>query len=78
MIFFLQSKCFYFEVKYSFSMATDYKKIDNLLLERLVVAHSKSAVIRTKFFEKEFGFFRKHIRDKNVFVAGSGLGQRCF
>jgi SAM-dependent methyltransferase len=55
-------------------MSTDYSKVERLLIERLSVAHSKKAPIRVKFFEKEFAFFKKHIRGKNVFVAGSGLG----
>jgi len=59
-------------------MSTDYTKIERLLVERLSVAHSKKAGIRAKFFEKEFAFFKKHIKGKNVFVAGSGLGHDAF
>lgn len=55
-------------------MPFDYNK-EKLVFDRLLVAHSNKAVIRAKFFEKEFAFFKKHIKDKNVFVAGSGLGQ---
>jgi SAM-dependent methyltransferase len=59
-------------------MSTDYNKIERLLIERLSVAHSNKATIRAKFFEKEFDFFKKHIKGKNVFVAGSGLGHDAF
>ncbi len=54
-------------------MTLDYTK-KKLVFDRLLVAHSNKATIRVKFFEKEFAFFRKNIKDKNVFVAGSGLG----
>lgn len=54
-------------------MPLDYNK-EKLIFDRLLIAHSNKATIRSKFFEKEFAFFKKHITNKNVFVAGSGLG----
>jgi ubiquinone/menaquinone biosynthesis C-methylase UbiE len=35
-------------------------------------------VVRKKFFEAEYAFFRKHIKNNNVLVAGSGLGDDSF
>lgn len=47
--------------------------------QRLEVAHNPiQAVIRGKFFEAEYGFFQKYVNNKNVLVAGSGLGHDAF
>ncbi|MBW2991345.1 class I SAM-dependent methyltransferase [Candidatus Woesearchaeota archaeon] len=60
-------------------MGVDYKNLPDYLLQRLCDAHNpKKARIRAKFFEKEFEFFSKHIRDQNVLVAGSGFGHDSF
>mgnify|MGYP001614302780 CR=1 FL=1 len=60
-------------------MALNYKKLANLAFEALTSAHNpKKAKIRGYFFKKEYQFFRKHIRNKRVLVAGSGLGHDSF
>jgi len=56
-------------------MALDYKLSTENIKQRLLVAHDPNqAVIRGKFFEAEYTFFREHIRNQRVLVAGSGLG----
>ena len=60
-------------------MALDYKLSTENIKQRLLVAHDPSqAVIRGKFFEAEYTFFREHIRNQRVLVAGSGLGHDSF
>ncbi len=56
----------------------NYKFLEEQIIERLKTAHNPEiSKIRKKFFEKEYDFFKKNIKDKNVLVAGSGLGHDC-
>lgn len=56
-----------------------YKNLGDVAIERLTVAHNAAkAKIRGFFFQKENQFFRKHIRNQKVLVAGSGLGHDSF
>lgn len=60
-------------------MELEYKKLVKTIIERLTTAHdSAKAKIRGIFFEKEYEFFRKHIKNQIVLVAGSGLGHDSF
>lgn len=60
-------------------MSLDYKLSIENIKDRLAVAHdSGQAIIRGKFFESEYGFFKKEINGKKVLVAGSGLGDDSF
>jgi hypothetical protein len=57
----------------------DYKSLGKDLIQLLDTAHNPSiAKIRGEFFEAEYNFFRKNIRNKNVLVLGSGLGHDAF
>ena len=56
-------------------MEMNYKNIIEIVRKKLENAHNpKISKIRTKFFTKEYNFFKNHIKNKNVLVAGSGLG----
>ncbi|KYK26819.1 hypothetical protein AYK26_04500 [Euryarchaeota archaeon SM23-78] len=60
-------------------MALDYKGTFDISFKMLETAHDPNqAKIRAYFFEKENEFFRKHIRNQKVLVAGSGLGHDSF
>ena len=60
-------------------MEMKYKNVAQTIQTRLQRAHNESkSKIRHLFFEAENDFFRKNIRDKNVLVAGSGLGHDAF
>lgn len=55
-------------------MVLNYQSLD-YIRQRLEVSHDpRQSIIRGKFFQSEYQFFRKHIRNQNVLVAGSGLG----
>lgn len=56
-------------------MDMDYKKIVRIVKKRLENAHDiRKSPIRANFFEAEYSFFREHINNQTVLVAGSGLG----
>ena len=56
-------------------MPLDYLQSDNIAVQRLNASHDPAvSIIRTAFFAAEYAFFRKHIRNSNVLVAGAGLG----
>ncbi|MFH1978282.1 MAG: class I SAM-dependent methyltransferase [Candidatus Aenigmatarchaeota archaeon] len=60
-------------------MTLEYSKVINTVIERLRNAHNLSiAKIRGRFFQMECNFFQKHITNKKVLVAGSGLGHDSF
>lgn len=60
-------------------MPLDYLKTDNIAIARLKAAHDSGvSKIRTAFFAAEYAFFKQHIRDSRVLVAGSGLGHDTF
>jgi len=59
-------------------MSLDYTNVE-IIKQRLLNAHNPEiAKIRGNFFEKESAFFREHITNKTVLVAGSGLGHDAF
>ena len=60
-------------------MALDYKLSTENIKQRLLVAHDpKQATVRCQFFDAEYAFFRAHIRDQKILVAGAGLGHDSF
>jgi ubiquinone/menaquinone biosynthesis C-methylase UbiE len=60
-------------------MELEYKKLVKTIIERLTTAHdSTKAKIRGMFFQKENQFFKEHIKNQRVLVAGSGLGHDSF
>lgn len=60
-------------------MAIQYDKISNMIITRLKLAHDPTqAIIRNQFFTAEYNFFKKHIQNQKVLVAGSGLGHDSF
>lgn len=60
-------------------MALDYENDPQNIIDRLEMAHNpQQSIIRGKFFEKEYNFFKENISNKRVLVAGSGLGHDSF
>lgn len=59
-------------------MALNYQLSTERIRNRLIVAHSKKAKICAKFFTAENRFFKEHIYNQAVLVAGSGLGHDSF
>ena len=56
-------------------MDMDYNKIVRIVQKRLENAHNPSkGKIRKDFFEAEYKFFKDHIKNQTVLIAGSGLG----
>src|SRR3990167_5877289 len=60
-------------------MGFKYSGNEKTVLERLQIAHEPSiSKIRANFFDAESRFFRQHVREKKILVAGSGLGHDSF
>jgi len=60
-------------------MAFEYAKHIDKVMQALQTAHDLGiAKIRGGMIEKENEFFRMHIKDQRVIVAGSGLGHDAF
>jgi protein-L-isoaspartate O-methyltransferase len=60
-------------------MALNYHLNTEQIAKKLRNIHNpQMCTIRKDFFEKEFNFFKKHIQNKHVLVAGSGLGHDSF
>jgi len=60
-------------------MDLKYKELVPVIIQRLKAAHDpKRAKIRALFFKTEHKFFERHIRNKKVLIAGSGLGDDSF
>ncbi len=59
-------------------MALEYTLSIDEIMQRLETAHSQKAVIRGEFLNAEYLFFREHIKNQHVLVAGSGLGHDSF
>ncbi len=60
-------------------MKLEYKKLVKTIIKRLTTAHDSSkAKIRGIFFQKEYEFLKKHIKNQVVLIAGSGLGHDSF
>jgi len=58
-------------------MSLNYDQVSDLAEKILGNSHSQNARIRKEFFEKEYSFFRDHLRGQKVLVAGSGLGHEA-
>lgn len=60
-------------------MSLRYRNNVKIIISRLEKAHNpKISKIRDLFFKKEYKFFRDHIHNKRVLIAGSGLGHDSF
>jgi len=56
-------------------MSLEYETVQHLAMERISSANNPHiAKIRAEFLKKEDDFYRQHVRNKFVLVAGSGLG----
>jgi len=50
-----------------------------IIKKRLEVAHNpRIAKIRGEFFQREYSFFKRYIKNQRVLIAGAGLGHDSF
>lgn len=60
-------------------MPLDYQPNSDIIKKRLEVAHNPDqSIVRCQFFDAENIFFRKHVFNQRVLIAGSGLGNDSF
>jgi len=59
-------------------MSLDYSNAKRIINALEIANNPKKSEIRAEFLNSEKNFFRKHIKNKKVLVAGSGLGYDSF